>query len=403
MEVRGLRHYRNMKKPYDVTLSCFNILHFRELAYGLANSGHSVASIGTCRSMQGAARHKMVFLAFLLMYVGAKARTIGIQYSAMDVFTRLAPFHLKSTKAVWGLCGVSHRLFKRAKRMRLPVIADSAGVHKRKSLEMLIKEHKNWGIPYPEYYVAQTTRLAEKEYELADYIVGGSTQVRNSYLERGFPSEKILVNPYGVNTTLWNKVCHNDLNLDGPMVFVYTASIQPRKGIQYLLEAWKMLQPKNAELWICGSGNMDIVEIFSPLQPSVRMLGQKTHEELTKIYALGHVYVLPSLLEGLARSGIEAMAAGLAPIVTLATGLGDYIQHEVNGWLVSAQSADALAERIEYCIQNPDTVARTRNEASKISGKLSLEEYGRRSSEILEAVITNAQPSIFPSGWSKKS
>jgi glycosyltransferase involved in cell wall biosynthesis len=389
-----------MKDASDVTLSVFNVMWFRELVRGLHSHGFAITSIGTSRTMEGAALHHPLYPAFALQWAGVMAHSHSTQYAAMELFHLLAPFYIGATKAVWGLTGVNHQLFRKARKLGIPIVADSGGVHKRQSLEVLINEHKIWDLRYPSTSVSRITRRAELEYELADYIVGGSTQVRNSFLERGFPAEKVIVNPYGVDTHRW---CAAGTSPGTPcsnrMIFIYTASIGLRKGIHYLLQAWKKLSPKNAELWICGTGNMEIVTRFRPLPDSIRVLGQKSHAELTALYSRAHVYVLPSLLEGLARSGIEAMAAGLAPIVTPATGLDDYIQDGVNGWFIPSRDVDSLAHQIQYCTQNPDRVEEVRQEARKISGDLSFEEYGRRSSEILTAIIHGESPPAFPTSW----
>jgi starch synthase len=370
---------------------------FRELARGLHSHGFTIDSIGTSRTMEGAASHHPLLPAFAMQWTGVRMHSLRLQYAAMESFHLLAPFYLGATKLVWGLTGMNYHLFRIAQKRGIPIIADSGGVHKRKSLDMLIEEHKIWNVSYPVHHVSRTTARAESEYKIADYIVGGSSQVRDSYLERGFPPERIIVNPYGVDTNRWRAASISlEYTSTDKMIFIYTASIGLRKGIHYLLQAWKKLAPNTAELWICGTGNMDIFNRFSPLPDSIHVLGQKSHAELADLYSRAHVYVLPSLLEGLARSGIEAMAAGLAPVVTTATGLGDYVRHDINGWIIPERDVDALAAQLQWCMINPDKVSLVRSEARKIAGQLSYADYARRSADILSAVLKGRNPTVFP-------
>ena len=63
--------------------------------------------------------------------------------------------------------------------------------------------------------------------------------------------------------------------------------------------------------------------------------------------------VLPTLCEGLAHIILEAMSAGLAIITTDNSGCGDLVENAINGWKVPIRNADALAQKMNWCLENP--------------------------------------------------
>ncbi len=67
-----------------------------------------------------------------------------------------------------------------------------------------------------------------------------------------------------------------------------------------------------------------------------------------------HVYVLPSYHEGLPRTVIEAMAVGRPILTTDVPGCRETVINGENGFLVQKANAEALAERINWFIENRD-------------------------------------------------
>ena len=68
------------------------------------------------------------------------------------------------------------------------------------------------------------------------------------------------------------------------------------------------------------------------------------------------VFVLPSYREGTPRTVLEAMSMGRAIITTATAGCRETVKNEINGFLVPVQNVDALAERMEWFINHPNSV-----------------------------------------------
>ena len=88
------------------------------------------------------------------------------------------------------------------------------------------------------------------EYDLADAILSPSQFVKDSFVEQGFPSDRVHVVPYGIPppVELVPKPATD------PEIFrvLYVGQLTPRKGVRYLLEAFDRLQHPRKELLIVG-------------------------------------------------------------------------------------------------------------------------------------------------------
>lgn len=140
------------------------------------------------------------------------------------------------------------------------------------------------------------------------------------------------------------------------MVFLCAGTQSIRKGTQYLLEAWKQLSPKGAELWIVGKMELPN-RLLTNLPESVVIKPRVSREELGELFRRADVLVLPTLGEGLAHIILEAMSAGLAIITTENSGCGDLVEDGINGWKVPIRAVDELANTLQRCIDGPDLVS----------------------------------------------
>ena len=126
------------------------------------------------------------------------------------------------------------------------------------------------------------------------------------------------------------------------------------KGVHHLLEAWKRLNLKDAELLLVGTLHEEMkpyVERFST--PSVKILGfsSSVQDELRRSSA----FVFPSECEGSAKVTYEAAACALPQISTRES--GDVVVHGENGLIVPPNDPDALAAAIEHFYQNREDLS----------------------------------------------
>jgi glycosyltransferase involved in cell wall biosynthesis len=135
------------------------------------------------------------------------------------------------------------------------------------------------------------------------------------------------------------------------------ANYRPRKGIELLVEAIGRL-PAACEAHLLLVGRMDAPALTKALAASpaaARIHGLGHRADAPSLAAACDVFVLPSIKrEGLARSLIEAMAYGVAPVVTDCGGSPELVVDGVSGIVVPAGDAGAIADALGRLCADPD-------------------------------------------------
>jgi glycosyltransferase involved in cell wall biosynthesis len=171
---------------------------------------------------------------------------------------------------------------------------------------------------------SRTQYLAYQLYApcLAHYdrtIVFSETQ-RQVLVKLGVGSEQVVVIPNGVDVDKYSpgpSTLKQRLGLE--RVFVYQGRISPEKNVEALLKAWKQAQMgEKCGLLIVGDGPLlNTLKPFYTRQHGIYWLGYVADEqERIEILRGSDVFILPSLIEGLSLSLLEAMACGVAAVAT---------------------------------------------------------------------------------------
>lgn len=111
-----------------------------------------------------------------------------------------------------------------------------------------------------------------------------------------------------------------DLPPPGTPFILAAGKISPRKNIQGVLEAVKLLEGLPHHLVLVGAGGWDMGEVSrhlanEGLRNRVHLLGFVSDAQLRALYGRAAIYVHPSLYEGFGLTILEAMAGGV-PVVT---------------------------------------------------------------------------------------
>jgi glycosyltransferase involved in cell wall biosynthesis len=129
----------------------------------------------------------------------------------------------------------------------------------------------------------------------------------------------------------------------------------PRKNLPLLLEATALLRQKikKIELVLVGNSEPSIDQRIRRLglETCVEITGEIPAEALSPLYQSFDVLALPSLQEGLAIVGLEAMACGVPVIATRCGGPASYLRDGQNG-LWSDFSPQSLANAIARLIED---------------------------------------------------
>jgi glycosyltransferase involved in cell wall biosynthesis len=98
--------------------------------------------------------------------------------------------------------------------------------------------------------------------------------------------------------------------LDGSYI-LFVGSLEPRKNLKLLLEAWQLGDFDGATLAVVGtSGHLFQKLQFDSIPDGVRLLGRVDDEALPVLYSAAAGFVYPSVYEGFGLPPLEAMACG---------------------------------------------------------------------------------------------
>ena len=81
--------------------------------------------------------------------------------------------------------------------------------------------------------------------------------------------------------------------------------------------------------------------------------------EIPSWYRAMTLVVIPPWVEGFGLTALEAMASGCAVIASRTGAFPEIIEHDVSGWLVPCRDEEALRDRLEEVLRDPDRLVET--------------------------------------------
>ena len=164
-----------------------------------------------------------------------------------------------------------------------------------------------------------------------DRVIVFSQLQRNYLMRLGVPQEKLAVIPNGVDVQKYSPGPSNlKFQFNAQRLFVYQGRISTEKNVEALLRAWKQSElGDSSKLVIVGNGSLSASLMpFYGEEHGIIWLGFVADEERRiEILRAADVFILPSLLEGLSLSLLEAMACGVACVATDAGADGEVLEH----------------------------------------------------------------------------
>ncbi|AIE73929.1 MULTISPECIES: glycosyltransferase family 4 protein [unclassified Synechocystis] len=164
-----------------------------------------------------------------------------------------------------------------------------------------------------------------------DKVIVFSRLQRNLLLKLGVPRQRLAIIPNGVAV---ERYCpgENDLKkqYQARRLFIYLGRIAPEKNVEALLKGWKFSDMgPHCKLLMVGDGILkSTLQTHYGPEMGVHWLGFVA-DELTRIQLLraADAFILPSLVEGLSLSLLEAMACGTACVATDAGADGEVLEN----------------------------------------------------------------------------
>lgn len=348
-------------------------------------------------------------------------------------------------------CEISARdTFRRARERGMVTVLDAPATHHR-------TQDRLHGFAEPPALHRRITAIKDEEIALADHVLVVSELARESYLEAGVPPGKVHCVPPGAEVALFAAAAgvaeEEREQRAGPasgVTFVFAGAASRVKGFDLLLDAFarvRMAEPA-ARLWAIGprgdvtagpgeaggsgaamSGAMRPgdatsgdarAEIATPgassgpatsvaadlgaatsgvgrpgagAQEGVSLLGSLPQAELAARFRAADCLVLPSRNESFGMVVPEALAAGLPVLASERTGASALVREGVNGWVVPAGDAGALASRMLWCAGHPAELRRMRAACIESAAAADWAVYRERLPALLRELVGEGEPS----------
>jgi glycosyltransferase involved in cell wall biosynthesis len=186
-------------------------------------------------------------------------------------------------------------------------------------------EHPEWFVPaYALLYQLLLPLLSHR----VKCVLTPSVYVRQKVISRfSLPADRVVAISEGVDLEKFRPLdpglIHERYSLPDKYV-LFIGSLQPRKNLISLLDAWKLLEKGNPDisLVIVGTEGRIFRQVDLPSQMvRVIYLGYVPEEDLSALYAGATIFILPSLDEGFGLTVLEAMACGTPVVISKAGAL----------------------------------------------------------------------------------
>ena len=326
-------------------------------------------------------------LALLRLRLGCEPQDVFYRRNA--AFQRAVPDSaILQADAIIGFDTSSWILAQRAREFGRTFFLDRSIGHSRAFARVALhlkKQFPEWSAQIPGKTDEELLR-EDHEHRAASRIVVPSRFVARTLTENGVDSEKIRINPFGVDLERFQPP--ETLPPLKPLRFIFAGALQARKGLPLLLHAWSQLPDNHgAELWIIGDGEIPL-QVRRQLPNTICLLGRLSHAELPRVLPKCHVFVFPSYFEGLAQVQIEAAACGLPVIGTDSSGCDEIVRHEETGFILPTGDVDALRVALFRFISGPELVVTMRERLLAERDRWSWHAYGDRWAALLRENIT---------------
>jgi glycosyltransferase involved in cell wall biosynthesis len=230
------------------------------------------------------------------------------------------------------------------------VHATAATVPPQRKLPLVVTIYDLFPLLAPAQFTKRGVRVMTKGIELArrhaDAVICPSEGTLEDCLADGFSTEQLHLVPLGVErhevTEVDRARVRSRYALDRPYL-LWVGTIEPRKNLPTLFDAYRKLGPVDEDLVIVGPPGWgpELEHLAADMGDRIRHLGFVAAEDLPAIYAESRAFCFPSLREGFGLPPLEAMSHGIPVIASSGTVSEEVVSdagvlvppHDVDQWV----------------------------------------------------------------------
>jgi glycosyltransferase involved in cell wall biosynthesis len=219
------------------------------------------------------------------------------------------------------------------------------------------------------------------ELGLATMVITPGEKVRRAAMERfGLRPERVVAVPEAA--AHWFRPVGTVPTARAPAVpappyFLFVGTLEPRKNLDMLLEAWREIRRHHAvDLVLAGRRRADSPEIRP--EPGLRLAGEVADSELPALYSGALAFVYPSLYEGFGLPVLEAMQCG-APVIASRA-----VEEAAGDAAIYTDTARELAGAMAELAARPELAAAARERSLARAREFSWERTARLTRQVYE-------------------
>lgn len=237
------------------------------------------------------------------------------------------------------------------------------GKHVVVTIHGLDWKRAKWGNGFGSKYIHMGEKMAVR---YADEIIVLSQDVQE-YFQKTYGRKTRFI-PNGVNRpkTIEPDLITKKYGLEKDDYILFLGRIVPEKGVHYLIEAFKDIQTDKKLVIAGGASDTDkyVIKLKELVQDDDRVIftGFVQEKILAELYSNAYIYCLPSDLEGMPLSLLEAMSYGNC---CLTSDIPECVE-VVGNKALSFQMSDVqdLRDRLEYALEHPEMVEQMKSQAA---------------------------------------
>lgn len=161
--------------------------------------------------------------------------------------------------------------------------------------------------------------------------------------------ERVFVKPNFVDTSDADIIPYEQRESQ----FIFVGRLDKLKGVDILLEAWKLMGDDAPKLLVCGTGPMEDwcrEYIKKNNLSTVEMKGFVPNTEAKKLIANSKALILPTQwYEGFPMTIVEAYSVGTPVIGSDIGNVGSLIKEDVTGWKFTGNDTQSLIKAVIVC------------------------------------------------------
>lgn len=213
------------------------------------------------------------------------------------------------------------------------------------------------------------------------------------------PAQLVEALPNGIDCQPYQRYNRELADRDTPLRLAYIGRLAPGKGLLESLEALRIARSRGvaARLVLVGGGaeepRLRQYVRDAGLTRDVTFVGPAYGDAKARLLSQADALLLPSYSEGLPYSLLEAMAAGVVPIVTPVGAIPDVVADGEHGLIVPPKDAEAIAAAMEKLSRDKAAMARMSAACRKhVAGAYSIERVAKDFSELYWGLCARPAP-----------